>query len=268
MSTTVWTRALVAPAGAAVEDSVYDVYEPPLVVERTRRIPVATPALAALPDRRAYRSLSRTGVLLCAVGLPAAAPLAAWIERDPYAVGIYCAVESGPQNYPAARQLAARPRQEFAPLFKQANHPKLYLTQLANLPAAHLGIFLGVRGPVNVFCHSTAGCLHALEQAEIDLAEGRLAAALVCAAWSLDDPLLTLRSRLDWPLPAVLAEGAAAAVLAVGGGERAWREIAGDAAAPGGDRCGIAQPLIDIARTEGPERSGPSAGPSPGTADR
>jgi hypothetical protein len=221
------------------------------VVPRTRSLPAATAALADLPDRRAYRSLARTGVMLCAVGLPAAAALAPWLERDPYAVGIYCAIESGPQNYAGARELAGRPRADFAPLFKQANHPKRYLTQLANLPAAHLGIFLGVRGPVNVFCHSRAACGHALEQAAIDLAEGRLAAALVCSAFSLEDPLLALRSRLDWPAP-VLAEGAAALVMVPG--EEPDRAAAAAAAdRDHRDHCGIAQPLIDIARTDNQE---------------
>ncbi len=97
------------------------------MVPCTRSLPAATVSLAALPDRRAYRSLSRSGVMLCAVGLAAAAPLAAWLARDPYAVGIYCAIESGPQNYAGARELARRPRAEFAALFKQANHPKRYL---------------------------------------------------------------------------------------------------------------------------------------------
>jgi hypothetical protein len=249
VSRAVWARTLLSPAGTPVADSVYDVYDPPLVVPRTRSFPAPTPALVELPDRRAYRSLSRAGVMLCAVGLPAAAALAGRLAADPYAVGIYCAIESGPQNYEGARELAAAPRAEFAARFKRANHPKRYLTQLANLPAAHLGIFLDVRGPVNVFCHSTAGALHALEQAEIDLAEGRLAAALVCAAWSLEDPLLALRARLDWPL-AVLAEGAAAIVLEDGGGDaRPPGPAEPEGPARGGaDRCGLAQPLIDIAR--------------------
>lgn len=243
MSRVSWSRCLLPPADAPVEDRVYDVYDPPLVVARTQAIPAATQDLVELPDRRAYRSLSRTGVMLCAVGLAAAEALASHLDADRYRVGIYCAVDPGAQNYECARELAGRGREEFAAVFKQLNHPKRYLSQLANLPAAHLGIFLGVRGPVNVYCHSTAAALHALEQAELDLEDGAVTAALVCSAFSLEDPLLSLRVRTSRP-EGTLREGAAA-VLLTAGGETRRREPR-----PGAVFSGIAQSLIDFAQEE------------------
>jgi hypothetical protein len=277
MSRVAWSQCLLPPAGTPVMDRVYEVYEPPLIVTRTLALPAANPEVAALPDRRAYRSLARTGLMLCAVGLAAARHLAAALAADPYRVGIYCAVDPGPQNYEAARLLAGRERREMAALWKQLNHPKRYLSQLANLPAAHLGIFLGIRGPVNVYCHSTDAARHAVEQAELDLAAGTVAAALVCAAFSLEDPLLALRVRMARP-DAVVREGAAAAVLEADGGEAAAPAVPVPAAAapatatavpaaaaraptarwqerwherPAGAACsGIAQPLIDLLQEE------------------
>lgn len=253
MSRVSWSRCLLPPADAPVEDRVYGIYDPPLVVARTRAFPAATQDLVALPDRRAYRSLARTGVLLCAAGLAAAEALAPYLAADRYRVGIYCATDPGPQNYECARELAGRGRDEFAAVYKQLNHPKRYLTQLANLPAAHLGIFLGVRGPVNVYCHSGAAALHALEQAELDLEGGAVTAALVCSAFSLEDPLLSLRVRTSRPDGAIIQEGAAAVVLTAGGdagnvsaarnGGR-WRPR------PGAGFSGLAQPLIDFAQEE------------------
>lgn len=247
MSRVAWSRCLLPPAGAPVADLVHEIYDPPLVVARTRAIPTPTQELVQLPDRRAYRSLARTGVMLCAVGLAAAEALGPQLAADPYRVGIYCAIDPGPQNYECARELARRGREDFAAVYKQLNHPKRYLSQLANLPAAHLGIFLGVRGPVNVYCHSTAAALHALEQAELDLADGTVAAALVCSAFSLEDPLLALRLRTSSPAETVIAEGAAAVLLTAGGGRR---ESMRWASRPGADFSGLAQPLIDFAQEE------------------
>lgn len=245
-----WSRCLLPPADAPVEDRVYDVYDPPLVVARTRAIPAATQDLVELPDRRAYRSLSRTGVLLCAAGLAAAEALGPHLAADRYRVGIYCAVDPGAQNYECARELAGRSREDFAAVFKQLNHPKRYLSQLANLPAAHLGIFLGVRGPVNVYCHSTAAALHALEQAELDLAGGTVTAALVCSAFSLEDPLLALRVRTSCPEETVIREGAAAVLLTVDALLKADNRWPRREPRPGAEFSGIAQPLIDFAQEE------------------
>ncbi len=246
MSEILWSHRVVPPADAPVEDRSFDLYEPTLVIPRTRAIPASNRKLVVLPDRRSYRSLSRAGVLFCAAGLPARAVLAPFLERDRQRVGIYAAAATGPQNYRAAKQLSGV-REGFAEQFRRLNHPKLYFTQLANLPAAQLAIFLDVRGPVNVYKHSTHATLHALEQAELDLASGLIDAALHCAAMSLEDPLLCLQERRSagTPHPPVLSEGAGALVLGPGGEARNWSTII-DEPKHGGVSYGIADPVLRI----------------------
>lgn len=257
MSEILWTHRVVPPAGAPVEDGTWEVYEPTLVIPRTRVLPEPSAKLVALPDRRSYRSLSRVGVLFCAVGLPAAEVLAPFLARGRDRVGIYAAAETGPQNYRAAKQLSGF-EEGFAEAFRKLNHPKLYFTQLANLPAAQLAIFLDVRGPVNVYKHSTHATLHALEQAELDLASGLVDAALHCAAMSLEDPLLSLQARRarrpeGEPAagdPPILSEGAGALVLCRGGDVREWSTIFED---PHGDvDYGVAGPILDLIDKETP----------------
>ena len=234
MSQILWSYRVVPPAEAPVEDRVFDLYDPPLVIPRTRAIPEPVRKLVELPDRRAYRSLCRAGVLLQAAGLPAREVLAPLLERDRYRVGIYAAAGAGPQSYRAAKMLRDT-REGFAEGFRRLNHPKLYFTQLANLQAAQLAIFLDLRGPVNVYKHATCATFHALEQAELDLATGLIDAALLCSAMSLEDPLLCLQTRAaearsaeprpEAVAPPVLSEGAGALVLGPGGDARDWSEI-------------------------------------------
>lgn len=251
MSRILWSHALIPSAAQPAEERVYDVGEPPLSIRRTRSFPEPDRDLVELPDRRAYRSLSRTGVLLLAAGLPAAETLAPFLEADPYRAGIYAALTGGPQNYQACKELLGV-RETFAEDFRRLNSPKRYFTMLANLPAAQLGIFLDLRGPINVYVHSTAAVGQALEQAEVDLADGVVDAALVCAAFSLDDPLLSLRTRSEVPETRVLSEGAAALVLGRGDGEKDWdREIleatgesSGERSSAGEAYYGIADPLL------------------------
>ncbi len=241
MSQILWRHSLTPAADAPIEDRIYDVYDPPLVVPRTRAIPQPNRKLAVLPDRRAYRSLSRAGVMLCAAGLPAAEVLAPFLARDRYRVGIYSAADPGPQNYSAAREIAGL-FEGFAEAYRRLHHPKLYFTRLANLPSAQLAIFLDVRGPVNVYKHSTAAALHALEQAELDLATGLIEAALVCSAFSLEDPLLSLQVRRAATPQAVVSEGAGALVLGRGAETQDWSR----AEEPGGDCFGIADRILTL----------------------
>ncbi len=226
MSEILWRHCVTPAPEVPISDRVYEVYDPPLVVGRTRAVALPNRKLVELPDRRAYRSLSRAGVLLAAAGLPAREVLSPFLEHDRYRVAIYCALDPGPQNYRAARELSDV-REGFAEGFRKRNHPKVYFTQLANLPPAQLAIFLDLRGPVNVYKHSTAAALHALDQAELDLATGLVDAALVCSAFSLEDPLLSLRVRRTAP-GAVVSEGAGALVLGRGGEATDWRRVAGE----------------------------------------
>jgi hypothetical protein len=256
LSRIAWACHLAPGPQVAVEDLRCDLYDPPLAVARTRSLPQPTRDLAALPDPRVYRSLSRAGVMLCAVGLQARTALAPHLARDRYRVGLYGVADAGPQSYEAARLTARAPREEFAALYRRLNHPKRYLATLVNLPATQLGIFLDLRGPVNVYCHSTAAARHALDQVEIDLAEGIVEAALLVAAFSLEDPLLALRSRCHGPPEAVLAEGAAALLLVPEGGApgEAGPAPAGEGrpAPPATDWYALAHPIVDLAMKESP----------------
>ncbi len=244
MSDVVWSGALTPPPDAPVRDLVFDVYDPPWVVPRAQTLPRSGRALVELPDPRAYRSLSRTGLLLAAVSLGAAPALQPLARRDPYRFGIYCAVEKGPQEYAACRQLGVVPGDDYADRFKDLIRPKQYFQTLSNLAAAQLGIFLDARGPINVYNHSRWASLHALEQAELDLANGLVDAALACAAFSLDDPLLAERSRRRAVDGEILREGAAALLLVRG----TTRSPA--AAARSRYHYGLAQEMIAAAEME------------------
>ncbi len=245
MSRILWSHSLTPPADAPVEDRVYDVYDPPLVVPRTRAVPRPNRKLVELPDRRAYRSLCRAGVLLCAAGLPAREILAPFLERDRYRVGVYSAADPGPHLYSAAKELAGV-FEGFAETYRRLHHPKLYFTRLANLPSAQLAIFLDLRGPVNVYKHSTAAVLQALEQAELDLETGLVDAALIVSAFSLEDPLLSLQVRRAAPRQAVVSEGAGALVLGRGGETRDWSRFK----KPAGDCYGIADLILALCRKD------------------
>lgn len=244
MSRVRWHHLLTPPPEAPTEPVRYEAYDPSLVIEHTRSLPTPTRKLVDLPDRRAYRSLSRAGVMLSAVGLPVLELLAPEIERDPYRVGMYCAFDAGPQNYEACRDLLGMER-GFAARFKKMNHPKRYLSQLVNLPAAQLGIFLGLRGPINVYAHSTRAAAHALDQAELDLATGVVDQALVCSAFSLEDPMLTLRIRRGEGAGRAISEGAVALLLGAEGESVDWPARLADL--PERDEhSGIAEPLINL----------------------
>lgn len=192
--------------------------------------------LVALPDPRAYRSLSRAGILLAAAALPAQGVLQPWLTRDPFSVGLYLALENGPVGAEAARQMIHTSPDDLAQTYRRLRTAKEYLRQLPNLPGAQLAIFLSALGPLTVFSHSRFGSHHALEAAVFDLEQGIVEAALVGTAHTLEEPLLAQRESRE---ATVLAEGAAALVL-VRGSETISLPTARDE----GPFFGIAGPLI------------------------
>jgi hypothetical protein len=182
-------------------------------IRNTLKIPLEDKDLVALPDGRAYRSMSRASLLISAVGLNLSKEIQAFVAQDPFSVGIYCAINNGPEDYNCARELLHTGQEDFAPLYKRLKGPKHYLKQLPNLAPAQLGIFLGICGPTNTFSHSRFGVLQALEHAESDLKLGKVKAALVCSAFAHEDLLLSFRTRIGLDDATILSEGAAALLL-------------------------------------------------------
>jgi hypothetical protein len=223
VSTILWKRALIPSPDEAPGETTWGLYEGTLRAAGTRRLPFTDEALVDLPDPRAYRALSRAGLLLVAAGLESREALQPFVAADPYRVGLYCALESGPNDYNSAKQMIDTAPEEFAASYKALRSAKQYFKMLPNVPPAQLAIFLGVMGPMAVFNHSSLGGCHALDQAEYDLHEGLVSAALVCSAFSLEDALLAVRTRLTTgPVP-VLCEGAGCLVLVPDGRYTDWR---------------------------------------------
>ena len=183
-------------------------------VPNLRRISKTERELVELPDGRAFRSMSRASVLLHSVGLSLKEAIAEAVAVDPFAVGIYCALNNGPEDYNAAEKvLQGGDEQGFAAEYRRLKNPKHYLKQLPNLAPAQLGIFLGAMGPTVTCTHSRFGSLHAIEAAQFDLRLGVVKHALICTAFSHEDALLSLRTRSQIPDSITLSEGASAILV-------------------------------------------------------
>jgi 3-oxoacyl-(acyl-carrier-protein) synthase len=255
MSEIVWSRSLLPQE--TPRTIRYGVYADALCVPRACAFPQKDEELVTLPDPRAYRSMNRASLLLAAAALPANEVLGPRLRQDPFGVGLYCAVENGPPDYDCAKVIAHTPPEEFALSYKRnLRSAKQYLRQLPNLTAAQLAIFLGLMGPIVVFTHSTFGASHALDQAEHDLETGVVRAALVAAAFSLEDPLMSMRVRRDLDPGQVLSEGAAAVVLEPSGRSAGWKRQATREAAS--VSCAIAQPLVAVALDRPREHAAPA----------
>lgn len=242
MSVIAWAHALVAPEDAA-RTLDFPLYEGRLRLERSATFDATDEQLVDLPDARAYRALSRAGLLLVAVGLRSRAALAPFLEADPFSVGLYCALENGPNDYASAKGMLDTAPEDFAVTYKSLRSAKQYFKQLANVPAAQLAIFLGTMGPLHVHNHSTEAGLQVLDQAEWDLATGVVQAALVLSAFSLEDALLAARTRRQVPAESVLCEAAGALVLV---GDGAYSDWYARRTAPNGRAFGVAQDVVNV----------------------
>ncbi|GBE05475.1 MAG TPA: hypothetical protein ENH31_06115 [Nitrospirae bacterium] len=169
--------------------------------------------------------MSRNGVLLSAVCLQAREEIDKFLEKDPFSVGVYCAVENGPVDLESTKALIGSTRENFAAMYKKHRNPKLYFKQLPNLAAAHMGSFLGLNGPMHVYNNSSIGSLHALEQAEMDLMDRRVSAALVCSAFSFEIPIMLERIKRTSLGERILCEGAGAMLLTSNEREIDWKDF-------------------------------------------
>ncbi len=242
MSRIAWTHALVAPDDRTGPTD-FPLYEGRLRLERTAAFDVADEQLVVLPDARAYRALSRAGLLLVAAGLESRAALAPFLEVDPFSVGLYCALENGPNDYASAKGMLTTAPEDFASTYKALRSAKQYFKQLANVPAAQLAIFLGTMGPLQVYNHSTEAGMQVLDQAEWDLDTGVVQAALVLSAFSLEDPLIAARTRRQVPADSVLCEAAAALLLVRDGVYSDWHARR---TPPNGRAFGVAQDIVNV----------------------
>lgn len=243
MSRVVWSEKLVPAADVPAQEISPDFYGP----EGVRLGNVCPLSFAntdiEIPDTRAYRSMSRAALLMSAVALKARDALKPFLEKDPFSVGVYCAVDSGPVDYPTTYELGLVSPEEFGERFRKIRTPKIYLKQLPNLAPAQIGIFLGLQGPLNIYNHSSHGGVHALDHAERDLHSGVVQAAFVLSGFSFEDSLQAVRARRQVPASVTLCEGAAALLLTPGGTRRDWEST--PAIAPQNNRhYGISHPVI------------------------
>lgn len=248
MSRLVWAKALVPAANATADAYAAAPYDatPEAAAARALRLPVDNKDIA-IPDGRAYRSMSRAALFLADTCLKAEPLLKATLERDPFRVGFYAAVDSGPIDYASSVELGTVAPEDFAERYKKIRSPKIYLKQLPNLAPAQVGIFLGIRGPLCVYTHSFAAGLQALEQAELDLQDNVVDIALVAGAFSLEDSLQSLRTlRAEETHGQTLAEGAGALVLENNGRFTDWARLTpSNSDSP--RRYGVAHTLVEWA---------------------
>jgi 3-oxoacyl-(acyl-carrier-protein) synthase len=221
MSNILSSVVLVPGSEIPVQPFTSPYYSETLCIEKTKALSIDS-MLASLPDQRALRSMSRSGLLLSLSCLELQAFLKPFLDVSPFSVGIYCAMENGPVDLKTASLMLGVPDEAFAERYRKAHNPKMFLMQLPNLAAAQMGIFLGITGPMNVFNSSGYGSIHALEQAEDDLHAGRVSAALVCSAFSFENPLVLERIHRQKLGSRVLCEGAAAILLTADGVKSKW----------------------------------------------
>lgn len=218
MSKLIWKNSLI-PDLKSIPQDLYDDYFKDTVTE-VLKVPIESNELR-IQDPRAFRSMSRAALFLSHICFDLGRVLQPYLEISPFSVGIYCAVENGPIDAPTTSKMLDIEQEKFAEAYRKLRNPKMYLKQLPNLVPAQIGIFLNIQGIMNVYTHSEQAGLQALEQAEIDLKDGVVKAALVCGSHAFDDYLVVKRTRETDQR--VLSEGAAALLLVPNETETIWK---------------------------------------------
>jgi 3-oxoacyl-(acyl-carrier-protein) synthase len=244
MSEVIWKKAMRPEAGQKAVPFTTPYYEA-IHVPRTKAIDF-NEREAELPDRRAFRTMSRAAMMLSVLGMSAKEVLDPVLKKDPFRVGVYFAVENGPVDYESTLKMKDLTQESFANDYKKNRSPTMYLKQLPNLAAGHFAIFLGIFGPMNVYNDSQKGALHALEQAELDLNEGVIDLAVVGASFSFENPLAVERNHQCFLKDKTLCEGAGLMVLKKSSQITDWSERSF-----GGmnDYFGIADQVIELTQT-------------------
>jgi len=218
MSQVLWKK-IIAPDSTQPIETLFDEHFKSSV-ENVRRLPMASSEIA-IPNPKAFRSMSRASLLMSNLAMDAQPFFAAQAAKDPFSIGIYCAVENGPIDAPSTAKISSQPKEQFVESYRKLRNPKMYLKQLPNIVPAQLGIFFGLQGPMNVYTHSRMAGFHAIDQAQQDLRSGSVAMALVCTAHAFDDFFIVKRTRQQDPR--TLAEGAAALLLGPSSESSTWR---------------------------------------------
>jgi hypothetical protein len=242
VSTILKAEFLTPPPGSQPQAVSYPDLGDEYFLPRALRLPEDR-SLVQLPQPRTFNSLSRTGLMLNAVGLAARAAIDPQVQIDPFSVGIYCAIENGPDDYRSVVQMLTTPAEDFAAKYKSLRSPKQHFKLLTNVPASQLAIFLGINGPLNVFNSSRHAVDQALDQADFDLYTGQIALAVVCTGFSIEDPLIAMRSFRDASPDSILSEGAACLVLAADGVRTNWTRAA---RSPSSWYFGISNSLVHL----------------------
>ncbi len=238
MSQMIWKKYL-APDFSQPSETLFDEHFKSSV-ENVKKYPVASQDMA-IPHPKAFRSMSRASVMLSHLAMEAQPHFAEQGAKDPFSIGIYCAVENGPIDAPSTAKISELPTAQFIEAYRKHRNPKMYLKQLPNIVPAQLGISFGLQGPMNVYTHSRMAGFHAIDQAEQDLKNGVVAMALVCTAHAFDDFFIVKRTRTQDPR--ILTEGAAAALLIPSTGKSAWKESTDP-----DHYFGIGDPIINLVK--------------------
>jgi hypothetical protein len=144
---------------------------------------------SGVADTKCFRHLGRAGCL----SLLHYEPLREALRGlDPARVGIYTSVSLGPIDWPSVAALAQTGFAALGTTLRKHLPPKQIFKYGGNIPAAQLGIFLGVSGQIYSFDDWSAESSAALDQAAMDLELKNVDAAIVVAGFALDDPLQNL----------------------------------------------------------------------------
>lgn len=244
MSQIIWKGLLLPDSSVASAVQTWRDESYQRSIENLRRVALANEEFT-LQDPKAYRSMSRAALMLAHVCQDLGTVLKETLEKSPFDVGLYCAVENGPIDAPTTLQMIDTPPEELATRYRKLRNPKMYLKQLPNLVPAQLGIFYGLQGPMNVYTHSRWASVQALEQAEHDLKNGIVKMAVVCASHAFDDFLVVRRTRAHESR--VISEAAAALVLKADGYFCSWSDLVEE------DKTqyfGIADQIVNLVRKE------------------
>lgn len=221
MSEVIWSRAFVPPETQTPQVYTSPYYGDLIRVPKTKALAFDEKE-AGLPDRRAFRNMSRAAMMLSVLGMQAKEVLDPVLKKDPFKVGVYFAVENGPVDYESSSKMKDITNESFANDYKKNRSPTLYLKQLPNLVAGHFAIFLGIFGPMTVYNDSQFGGIHAFDQAELDLNSGLVDLAVVGASFAFENPIAIERNHRRYLKDKTLCEGAGLMILKKNGEVTDW----------------------------------------------